>query len=103
MQNPLQELVGLCVTDAFIIHDYIQIIFGRSASLTVNNDYALNGIGDITQLKNFPLLSAFEDGRQVILRFDNDISISIALTPEAYHGPEAIVLNREGEAIVVWN
>jgi len=51
----------------------------------------------------FTLLNASQDPSQVVLSFESGITLIVSLLPEAYHGPEAMVLNKEGEPIFVWN
>jgi len=48
-------------------------------------------------------MSVSEDDDSVILRFDNGGTLSVSLLDEAWHGPEALVMHREGRPIVVWN
>ena len=103
MKNPLKELVGLRVTQARIIHDYIQIIFGEIAGLRVFNDYTISGEKAIAELCNLVLLDASQSESQVAMTFEHGITVNVSLLPEAYHGPEAMVLNRTGQPIVVWN
>jgi hypothetical protein len=103
MKNPLQELVGLRVTKAEVVQDYVQLIFGEAAGLTIANDYLISGKKDIAALGNLVLLDASQSESQVVLTFEHEIIVNVSLLPEAYHGPEAMVLNRTGQPIVVWN
>ncbi len=103
MKTPLKELVGLRVTKAAVVHDYLQIILGEVAGLRVFNDYTISGGKDIAGLCNLALLNALQSESQIVLTFEHGITVNVSLLPEAYHGPEAMVLNREGHPIVVWN
>src|SRR5579862_2203622 len=103
MKNPLQELVNLRVTQARIVHDYLQVVLGGVAGLRIFNDYTMSGGKQPTELLNLVLLDASQNASEIVLRFENGITINVGLLPEAYHGPEAMVLNREGQPIVVWN
>src|SRR4051812_1325007 len=103
MMNPLQELVGLRVVKVEVVYDYFHLTFGEIAGLRIFNDYSISGEKDIAGLSNLILLSASQSESQVVLTFENGITLSVSLLPEAYHGPEAMVLNRTGQPIVVWN
>jgi len=86
-----------------MVHDYAQIIFGEGAGLTINNDFTISGAKTVVELQNLSLLSASQNESQVALVFENGITLYVSLVPEAYHGPEAMVLTREGQPVVVWN
>ncbi len=86
-----------------MVHDYVQIILGEKAGLTINNDFTISGAKAIAELQNLLLVSASQNESQVALAFENGITLNISLLPEAYHGPEAMVLTREGQPVVVWN
>jgi len=103
MKNPLQELIGLHVTNAEVVQEYLHLGFGDQVALSVANDYTLNGAKNLAQLSGFALLDASQNESQVALMFENGITLNISLLPEAYHGPEALVLTREGQPVVVWN
>jgi hypothetical protein len=103
MKNPLQELIGLRVTKAEVVQEYLHLSFGDQVALSAANDYTVNGTKDLAQLHNLALLDASQDASQITLVFENAITLNVSLLPEAYHGPEAVVLTRVGKPIVVWN
>jgi hypothetical protein len=103
MLNALEQLAGVRVTDAHEVHDYIQIKFGEGAGLRVFNEYIISGAKSPTELQGRLLLEAAESETEVTLKFDAGIVLAVSLLPHAYHGPEAMVLNRENKPIVVWN
>ena len=103
MKNPLQLLVGLKVTNATVVHDYAQICFEGNTYLTINNDYIISECKTLADLTEQTLLDTFQSKSEVMLKFENGIAVSISLLPQAYHGPEALVLHRKDEPIVVWN
>jgi hypothetical protein len=103
MRNPLEQLVGQCVTESWIVHDYAQLRFGNAGILTIINDYTVDGDKTLSELDGLVLASAAQDTEQVVLTFDNGTTLRVSLNPNAYHGPEAIVLHREGQPTVVWN
>lgn len=103
MKNPLQELVGLHVTKAELVHDYVQILFGETVALTIYNDYTIDAGKQLAQLQEQTLLDVSQNERRVVLTFESGITFNVNLLPEAYHCPEAMVLHREGQPIYVWN
>jgi hypothetical protein len=103
MENPLQELVRLRVTKAEVVQEYLHLTFGGIAGLSIANDHTISGEKDIAGLCNLVLLDASQSESQVVLTFEHGITVNVCLLPEAYHGPEAMVLNRTGQPIVVWN
>ena len=103
MKNPLEELVGLRVTKAEIVHDYLQVILGERAGIRICNDYRLSGQTQPSTLTGLVLTGVYQNDSQVVISFEGDVKMVISLLPEAYKGPEAIILNREGLPTVVWN
>jgi hypothetical protein len=103
MKNPLEEIVGLRISKAEIVHDYLQLIFGEVACMTICNDYRLSGLTQPNSLTGLVLTDVYQNDNQVVMSFEGDVKMEISLLPEAYKGPEAMVLNREGLPTVVWN
>jgi hypothetical protein len=81
----------------------LQLIFGELAGIRVMNDYSLTGVREISNLTGLELTHVHQDNSKVVLSFEGDVKMVISLLPDAYKGPEAIVLNREGLPTVVWN
>jgi hypothetical protein len=102
VKNPLQELVGQRVVQSRIVHDYLQLILD-DAGLRINNGYTISAGKEPGELQNLVLQDASQNASQVVLTFEDGITVTVSLLPEAYHGPEAMVLNREGQPTVVWN
>jgi hypothetical protein len=104
MKNSLEELIGLRVAKAELVHDYLHLVVGESAGIRVFNDYVLTGPSKLPSvLIGLMLTQVHQDESEVVLSFEGDIKLVISLLPEAYKGPEAIVLNRDGAPPVVWN
>jgi hypothetical protein len=103
MKNPLQELIGLRVTKVQVVHDYVRILFGEVAGLRIFNDFMVSGTKDTAELTNLVLSHASQNAGQIVLTFEGGTTLSISLLPEAYQGPEAMVLNVEGKPPIVWN
>jgi len=103
MNNPLEQLIGQRVTKSGTVHDYAQVIFGNTSILTINNVYTVKGTRNLLELTGLALAGASENTDEVVLTFEDGTSINVNLLPEAYRGPEAMVLHRDGHPIVVWD
>ena len=90
------------MTMSGIVQDYAQVIF-ENAGLTIYNDYTVSGNRSLGQLSGLFLTSVTENEEEAVLEFEDGTAIKVDLRSEAYHCPEAMVLHREGQPIVVWN
>jgi len=106
MRTALQELIGLKVSKASLVHDYLQIFFEGGAVLNVYNPFRLSGgaarDGGAPPVGASVLASVEEEGRKIELTFSNGVVVSIDMRDEAYQGPEALELVRAGSPTVVW-
>jgi len=103
MSKPLQQLVGQRVTKSGVVHDYAQVIFGNVAGLTINNDYTVTGGKNLAELEGLKVAGVSQNADEVVLTFEDGTALNVNLRPDAYRSPEAMVLHREGQPIVVWN
>jgi hypothetical protein len=71
--------------------------------LRIFNNYTLIGAADAGGLAGSLLVDTSETEEHVVFSFEGGKKLSVSLEPESYNGPEAMVLNREGKPIVVWN
>jgi len=95
-------LIGLLVQKIEVVHDYVQILFSDGTMLTIFNNYNYDGTS-IQVINGTKVISLEESDERVVITFDDLLSLSVSLSPGYYNGPEAMVLRRKGEAIVVWN
>ena len=106
MQTALQDLVGLKVSRASLIHDYLQVFFEGGAILNVYNVFHVSGgpavDGGAPHVDASTLATVKEEGQKIELAFSNGVVISIDMRDEAYQGPEALELIRAGSPTVVW-
>ena len=102
MANPLEQLVGQSVTTSNTVEDYAQVIF-ENAGLTIYNDYTISGSKPIAELTGLALAAVSDNDEEVVLTFADGTAIKVDLRSGAYHCPEAMVLHREGQPIIVWN
>jgi hypothetical protein len=103
MQAPaLQSLEDHEVTRATRVHDYVQIAFGDDVGLSIDNDFTVNPDLDISSLLGRRLKSAAQTEKSIDLVFSGGMLLHIDLQPLAWHGPEALELNRKGFPTVVW-
>lgn len=81
--------------------DYLQIYFSGGV-LNIYNSYSLAG-ASLGSLVGKKLRSVTEDLEVIELKFDNLAVITIDMKPEAFNGPEAMQLLRDGEITVIWS
>ncbi|WP_311567543.1 hypothetical protein [Photobacterium arenosum] len=98
----LQILIGLIIGKIEKVHDYVQIVFSDSTTLSIFNNYVYDG-GSVLGIKGKTVRSVEESDRSVIILFESGESLSIGLDDDDYNGPEAMVLRQEGKSPVVWN
>ncbi|WP_316672702.1 hypothetical protein [uncultured Tolumonas sp.] len=98
----LQILIGLIIGKIEKVHDYIQIVFSDSTTLSIYNNYIYDG-GSVLGIEGKMVRSVEESDNSVIIFFESGESLSIGLDDNDYNGPEAMVLRQEGESPVVWN
>ena len=103
MSNPLEQLIGQRVIALGIVHDYTQVTFGNAATLTINNEFTITDDKSLTELTGLALTGASQSADEVVLTFQDGTTLNVNLKPDAYRGPEAMVLHQEGQPIVVWN
>lgn len=98
----LQILIGLIIGKIEKVHDYIQIVFSDSTTLSIFNNYVYDG-GSVLGIEGKTVRSVKECDGSVIILFASGESLSIGLNDDDYNGPEAMVLRQEGTSPVVWN
>ena len=103
MKSKLDILVGIAVTDALKVRDYVQLLFERDIVLTIYNEFKLLNNHDVSSLSGAKLVKVEEKPEAVILYFSNGTRLHIDLRDEAYNGPEALELRVPGQPTVVWN
>ena len=95
-----ETLCGLSVTQVVFVHDYLQLVLGDDITLTVNNDYKLDG----GRPKDFvySIVQSTQTTRDAFtVHFDASKTLTVSLFDQSYHGPEAMVLNRSAD-VIVW-
>jgi hypothetical protein len=103
MTSQLDILVGMVVTEALKVHDYVQLLFEKDISLNIYNALRLCNDDDLRTLKGATLLKVEEKPETLIFYFSNGKHLDIDLCDDAYNGPEALELNVPGQPAVVWN
>lgn len=98
----LQILIGLIVSKVEKVSDYIQVVFSDGTTLSIFNNYAYDG-DSIHDIEGKTVRFVEEPDDSVIIFFESGESLSIGLDDDDYNGPEAMVLKREGESLVVWS
>jgi len=103
MISQLDVLVGMVVTEALRVHDYVQLLFEKDISLNIYNALRLCNGDDLRALNGATLLKVEEKPETLIFSFSNGQRLDIDLGDDAYNGPEALELNVPGQPTVVWN
>ena len=103
MTSQLDVLVGMVVTDALKVYDYVQLLFEKNVSLNIYNALRLYNDDDLRVLNGATLLKVEEKPEKLIFSFSNGTRLDIDLCDDAYNGPEALELNIPGQPTVVWN
>lgn len=102
--SPLTCIEGLIVTEAEEVHDYLQLAFGDQIGLSIYNEVSLTPESmRWEQLVGNTVLSVAEEDSFIELTFLDGVRICIDMRPQAWHGPEALQLNRQGQPTVIWN
>ncbi|MEI7875593.1 MAG: hypothetical protein WCK95_25945 [Alphaproteobacteria bacterium] len=99
-----QTLEGRVVTEAEIVHDYVQLAFGDGIGVSIFNEMLISprpaSVGTLVG-KIVALVKETES--RIEINFADGSRIDIDMRPIAYRGPEALVLHRQGLPTVVWN
>ena len=103
MTSQLDILVGMVVTEALQVYDYVQLLFEKDISLNIYNAWRLGNGDDLRVLNGATLLTVEETPEQLPLSFSNGTRLAIDLGDNAYNGPEALELHIPGQPTVVWN
>src|SRR5438445_12430117 len=103
MTSQLDALVGMLVTDALKVYDYVQLFFEKDISLNIYNALRLFNGEDLRALNGATLLTVEEKPDQLIFYFYNGQRLAMDLCDDAYNGPVALALNIPGLPTVVWN
>ncbi len=103
MTSQLDVLVGMVVTDALKVYDYVQLLFEQDIALNIYNALRLCNGDDLRALNGATLLKVEEKPDTLIFSFSNGQRLDIDLGDDAYNGPEALELNIPGQPTVVWN
>ena len=103
MTSQINVLVGMVVTDALQVHDYVQLLFEKDISLNIYNAWQMCNGDDLRALNGATLLTVEDKLDQLIFSFSHGTCLDIDLCDDAYNGPEALELNIPGQPTVVWN
>ena len=103
MTSQLDALVGMLVTDALKVYDYVQLFFEKDISLNIYNALRLFNGEDLRALNGATLLTVEEKPDTLIFSFSNGKRLDVNLCDAAYSGPEALEMNVPGQPTVVWN
>jgi len=100
----LESLLGMAVTQAEIVHDYLQLRFGIGTGMSIYNKW--NFVPDTAALHDLVghhVTAVHSSADEVVFDFDNEARLVVDLSAIAWKGPEAIQLDRLGLPTVIWN
>jgi hypothetical protein len=102
----LDELVNRVVREAELVHDFVQLRFHGGLVLTLNNAVELDG-QTLANSQAGRILLASIIGRSVsdvaraadriVVNFRGSSTLTMSLQPQAWHSPEALVLQRPSQ------
>ena len=107
----LQVLKGKVPSGVDVVHDYVQIRFGDSTVLTLNNQLSLNGqkcleenrsASSLISIIGHPVEAAYIAEETFVLELPG-IELTMDLREGAWSGPEALVLSLPGGETIVLN
>ncbi|SDX52801.1 hypothetical protein SAMN05444064_1248 [Pseudomonas syringae] len=98
----LTSMIGSNVVKACIVHDYIQIFFAEDVILNINNSYHIFG-STVKGLRGKKLINVSEGEQEIELVFEGLAKIRVDMSPDGFHGPEAMELLRPGFPLVIWD
>lgn len=104
MISLIKSLEGKVVRDVNYIDQTLILYLEEDIILSIHNNFSSN-LEDFQfqNLFNRKLLFISEVEKQLNIKFDNNLWISVDLRDESYNGPEAIELLIPGEPIIIWN
>jgi hypothetical protein len=85
------------------VNDYFQLAFGKEVGMSIYNPMEITPPAPIDSLIGKKVLSVTEDESAIEIQFDGSTKIKIDMRDNAYVGPEALALYREGHSPVIWN
>jgi hypothetical protein len=104
MTSPLHQLKGLKITNVIDLHSYVQIHFGTEIGLSIYNDrFITPETTNVQNLVGKSVTSIIEDDDFIIFEFLDGARLNIDMRRQAYHGAEALQLNRRGTPPIIWN
>jgi hypothetical protein len=104
MESQLRALEGLTVTNIVELHGYVQLHFGERVGLSIYNEIEISPESiRVDGLVGKTVTTVTERENAIEIRFLDGTQITIDMHRQAYRGPEALQLNRQGLPPVIWN
>ena len=70
---------------------------------SIENPYTLYGVSSLIDLQGCKIQDAFSNSKEILIKFENNASISVSLKDEDFVGPEAASYSPNQGEIVVFN
>jgi hypothetical protein len=104
MTSPLHTIEGLTVTEAEVVHDYVQLAFGDEIGISIYNEMEVSPKSTRFEALAGKTVTAVTEREEAIeIKFLDGTLLTIDMHRQAYRGPEALELNRRGYPPVIWN
>jgi len=103
MKSYLKALEGLTVAKVIEEYDCSLLFAEKDVTLTVSTKVNMSDGSNVRSLQGSKVEKVEETEDAATLYLSDDRRLRIDLSDEAYEGPEALALHRQGEPIVVWN
>lgn len=100
--NQFDELLlGRQVTQVCFVRDYLQIFFDNM-SLTINNNYEFIG-DEAKEVVGAVVEKTLTSAVGFTVEFSDGRKLTVGITDNDYHGPEAMILCSKETGTIVWD
>jgi hypothetical protein len=103
LKSYLEALEGLTINEVFKGYECSLQFVEKDVMLTISTEFEISDNSNISTLQELKVERVEETENAATLYFSDGRCLRIDLREEAHEGPEALVLHRPGEPIVVWN
>lgn len=98
-----EHLINIVISETLKGDDYFQIVLLDGSVLSIYNSCLFSGV-TYSDLKGCTLKAIREDeaANVIVLALDKG-TLHVNVCPDAWTGPEAMVLHRPGSSIMIWS
>ena len=103
LKSYLEALEGLTINEVIKGYECSLQFAAKDVMLNISTEFEISDNSNVSTLQGLKVERVQETQNAATLYFSDGRSLRINLREEARAGPEALVLHRPGEPIVVWN